>query len=291
MMHPGSTLVGRCKGNNPTRWSAFRKSDVSVRMGPSSDASDAANSNSANDEASVCVRAYKNECDSQEGKRGSGVCINVSARFAGVRAGEQPGVLVGEVYYVGSEIGDAAKRGINVSRFKVEASEGGMVECAHVARPLQNSHVYMDVMLGLASGARETSRALRVELHAPDEVDVAFWKPIFTCSFPMSVGFSRDSDWIDFHSRLVEEGVQAHETNEKLSRVQAAMREDKARVMVGEAPSSECRLLAPVRPSEEVWRSRRVFLGGVDKAEADAGAKSRLAFRRLADANSCNGQY
>lgn len=274
-------LLSRCKGRNPTRWSSFRRGDVKVSVEASLDPTDA----SVSDGTTVRMRAYKNELESSSDKRGASFRVCVQARYAGGEEGDKhPGVLVGEVYYEKSSIGDAHQKGINVGRFKMEARSAGVVSCEHDVRLLQNSHVMMDMMMGLSQASRETERTLRIELHAPDEVDISFWKPIFTSTFPISVGFADDAQWSDFQQAVLNDGHQS-QTNQKLARVQSAMRDDMTTIKIGSRATSECRLLAPVRPSESLWRDRRLFMGETN-AETESESRrlsDRQAFRRHAE--------
>jgi hypothetical protein len=254
---------GNCK-----RWSAFKKGSFTVGICASGVNNDLHSSTvdttdaHDKDDAVLSLRPWKHECESTDEKRSVAFTLTVDAMFGGdensAKNGREDrvnGILVGEVFWVGG-ITNSSPEGVLLHRFKIEASKIGVSSTRHAIFPMKNGHVMLDSMMSLTAKTDSRLRELKAVFHAPNETG-DYWKPIYTCSFPVEVSFcSRPhrQQLLDNHY------LDTTDTNQKLASIQSAMKEDAVAIRIGSIISSESRLVAHSVASESVARERKLFM-------------------------------
>lgn len=250
-------MEGNCK-----RWSAFKKSSFIVQICASGVHGDLHEYNE--DSGFLNLRPWKHELSTTDEKRSSSFTLTVDAKFGDENStktnsdGRLNGMLVGEVFWVGG-VTNSAPEGVLLDRFNIEASKVGICSTKHSIFPMKNGHVILDSMMSLTTKNDQRRRELKAVFHAPNESG-SYWKPIYTCTFPVEVLFSSDA-----HSeRLTNEYyLDTTNTNQKLANIQSAMMDNAVSIRIGSTTASESRLISHSVASESVTRERTLFMMGM----------------------------
>lgn len=247
------------RGKNPGNWSALRSTDADICFRPSECGSDLHRGVREDDDV-ISIRMWKDEEKGVDEKKMSGIDLDFSIDFAkGATTGDKVanGVLIGEVSWCGSQLYKSCLNGILVKRFKVEASEKGRVHVRETIRPFTNRHITLDTMMSLATPSDSGRRTIKVEFHAPDELQSGVFKFVYKAEFWADIGYSNNE-----YNELYKNGMFNSDmnTNNKLCKVQSLMRNNQTVVHFTHEPVTKHGLLATKPVDETFAKDRAEFL-------------------------------
>ena len=211
-----------CRGKNPLNWDG---NELTVCV------------DSTDDEDYKALKLHKD----------SKIHVNVDANCGNHSiAPGCSGLLLGEIFWSGSGIHPNKDDGILLKRFTIEAETSGSKTFSTEVQPFQNSHVWLDSMLSLVSPGDLGNRSMRIELHAPDEMDCEHYKFVSKVDFCVSVGYKTEELENGYMQNVFADHM---DKNAKLDRLQDAIKNDHVVIkLFHKAPISQsANTLAPKR--------------------------------------------
>ena len=224
--HHASLLVPKVACKNCAAWSSLSKRDMSVTVSSPDKNVDA-------DSFDVRIDAKCHE------KAGGTLVIEVSLQ----------GARVGELH---------AGEGVLLRRERLDAAPNEPdVSSTFSVRPFENPQAAMDFMMSLVQPEATVARRIKIDVLAPDMTSGdSFWKPIFSSTHDLNVGFVDSTSTRHFQRAC----KATSDNNEKMSLLTSLMRDRRTSTDISSAPASEARFFGSIAPSDRLKKEREAFI-------------------------------
>lgn len=251
------------KGKNPLNWNALKTEDFNVRFGGANELDGAGELEGR----SLFPAAGRFLQTWNEKQLSFDVKLEANCGKFDIMPG-CAGLLIGEVFWVGSNLYTNKRDGILIKRFTVEVERPGHVTFSTAIQPFENRHVFLDAMMSLISPVDSGKRSIRVEFHAPDEATRNLYKFVSMSEFDIWVQYATDALRVDYKQSFDDDNK---DKNTKLHELQDAIRAKHVTVQAAFLPRSHSGgTLVPKSVDSATLVQRNDLLSKRLAADADA---------------------